>query len=190
MHFSIKFINSEYKIYPKIKKLDSSLTFLDIISKFTNCKSLYWLTFGPLHVLTHELGHALAHSLQIRKLYINIEISNNAIYGLTHQFTSDNSTITSVTGPLADILFSSGIICSAIYFYRHILPPNIFSTILCSAMACNGIYYILGEAIYSITDKQSDFAKISKNSTFDLVLSSIVCAAAALIPPTVTYLAL
>ena len=139
------------------------------------------LTFGYIHTLVHEMGHALAAKV-LSNSSARITINTTSLSGVTSisntRFTPIKSSLIDLGGPLTDVIFS----CTQIFF-AFLLSPYI-STIGAMSIALGASIWIFGELFYAVDALKSgrgDFAGIARNGTSHLIgASSIMLSSIAL----------
>jgi hypothetical protein len=147
-------------------------------------------TFGYLHILVHELGHALAYKICSGKSS-TITVHSNFGMGETdyhHHHFKDQllspaaETFLDMAGPLADLIFSVALIFGAFLLQNYITP---YATYF---IAGGAGFWILGEFYYALNSALKadggDFGKIRERSSLHLFIATAImvaiCASAAL----------
>lgn len=146
------------------------------------------LTLGWLHTLVHEMGHAVAYKILTGE-GSTITLCYNSCYGSTaHDGSAVNSPIKEtwilLSGPLANIIFSSVLIVGIFALTQYLPMAKEVSLGLRIAITANGAIWMIGELFYaavSVSQKDDgDFGRIAKEHWLHLTLSTllliIICA--------------
>lgn len=138
-------------------------------------RAFHILTFGYLHTFVHEMGHALAH--KVFGGSSKIEISVSYLSGSTSnisgkQLSRVQSSVCSLCGPLADVIFSVSLIFAAFALSTYITLP------VASMIAIGASIWIFGEAFYAVDsllqNNHGDFGMIARNGLDHLMSATAV----------------
>lgn len=178
---SVSFRNTHYSQEAEEQLASSQeMKGLGVISKLaSHCiqnKKLQALAMGNVHVLTHELSHALAAKL-LTKFFVSVDIYPNDTSGTTNFPPAINDiqpwkrSVINAAGPLGDALFSSGqLMLAAAALKTPCLKP------LGIALGVGAVMWLSGELLYAATsainDDEGDFGSIRDEGPGHLLAAS------------------
>ncbi|NCF71066.1 MAG: hypothetical protein GWP59_05120 [Chlamydiales bacterium] len=112
---------------------------IPVLDRLLRCRPLQITALGYLHVLIHELGHAIA-SRSFSSHSINVYTGS-----CTGSVNCDSKVVTLLSGPLAGVSFRLGVIAMTV-FYKESIP-----TPLRYALKGGSVAWMAGENLYMLT---------------------------------------
>lgn len=184
--FSVSFVQERNKYY-SFSHSNFAFYFVgQAASVLLNNYTFKVLTFGYLHTMVHEMGHAL--TAKLFNVHSSIKININNCIGCTQynnykKLPLLKDSLVALAGPLADVIFSVSIIFAAFFASPFITVP------VSTFFALGAAIWITGELYYALDSLNSgdgDFANIGRNGNLHLLFATV----ALITPVALTALAL
>ena len=148
-----------------------------IATQCINSHLFIWMTQGYLHLLTHEMSHALAYKFFLRENG-EVQIIQDPCIGL-HLFSPQviqraadwEKTMIDIAGSMGNVAFSLGKLALAIALKDRLPQP------VSIALGGGAMMWIAGELFYSYLSvvepqRDGDFSLIAKRNKMHLLLAS------------------
>lgn len=151
-----------------------------LVESITKSRIINYISLSKIHVLVHELGHAIAFKI-LFGTKPHIELWTDRLGGATHswhpsnqdQFPIENKsikgTICSLAGPLADMLFSSIKLVAGVALKSYCWP-------IAAILAGGSLFIMAGELFYAshsvVNSNDGDFGRIARNGKMHLIVST------------------
>lgn len=136
-----------------------------------NSRAIKILSLGYLHAFVHEMGHALTSKLfSSSRITVQINVCTG-IGSCAHGFITNSiaETIVLAAGPLADLIFSTGLIIAATALGSSIGLPVAVFVISGAALYMGGELFYIADSIVRKND--GDFGKIAREGPVQLLVS-------------------
>ncbi len=166
---------SQYEFGEKISGVPASEKMVpDFCVAVVENRLFQLFSLAKFHVLSHELGHAVAGLLfGARDVRIHVCDGSGGVVNLIlpPETASWKQTVIDAAGPLANVAFSSALIAGAVSSQEYI------STQVAGVLTAGSLSWMFGEGMYAITSavhmNSGDFGKIAQRGPVHLTLASL-----------------